>query len=57
MSSQRRSRKDKQNSNSNPINYTCGVCKQVHEFDDAKPYQCVNPLFAEVKEEPENSNP
>ena len=50
MSSQRQARKDKQNSNSNPINYTCGVCRQVHKYVDDKPYECVNPLFVEVKE-------
>jgi len=23
-----------------PINYTCGECGRVHEFDKEKPYQC-----------------
>jgi len=25
-----------------PINYTCGECRQVHKFDKEKPYECPN---------------
>jgi len=23
-----------------PINFTCGICKQVHEYNSEDPYRC-----------------
>jgi hypothetical protein len=42
MSTQRKNRKEVQNSKTDPINYTCGICFKVHEFDPEKPYVCPN---------------
>lgn len=40
MSDMRKKRAEERAKHSDPINYTCGVCKQVHPFDPEKPYEC-----------------
>lgn len=52
MSTQRKMRADKRAENQDPINFTCGVCMQVHEFISGKPYECTNKIVVEkVSEE------
>jgi len=41
MSKQRQNRKDRGAEHQDPINFTCGICKQVHRFNVEMPYQCV----------------
>jgi len=40
MSSQRKMRAEKRAQSTNPINFTCGECFQVHKFDSEYPYKC-----------------
>lgn len=40
MSEQRNKRKQVRAEHNDPINYTCGVCMQVHGFNSEKPYVC-----------------
>jgi len=49
MSSQREERKKKRMENQNPINYTCGECKQVHKYDSVNPYICENKIGEEAE--------
>lgn len=42
MSSQRNIRAEKRESQKNPTNFTCGVCRQVHKFN--KGYLCENEM-------------
>ena len=46
VSAQRQERKDKQARHENPINFTCGFCKQVHPFVDDK-YLCPDDISNE----------
>ncbi len=36
----REERKASRAAHSDPINYTCGECGKVHEFDPDNPYVC-----------------
>lgn len=40
MSTQRKKRAEVREAGNDPVNYTCGVCKQVHKFNPDKPYIC-----------------
>lgn len=40
MSTQRKMRAEVRAESNDPINYTCGVCHQVHKFDKDKPFIC-----------------
>jgi len=41
MSSQRQMRKERRESSIDPINFTCGICKQVHKFNSDDEYKCI----------------
>lgn len=41
-STQRGKRRDLQLQNNDPINFTCGDCKQVHSFDKTRGLVCIN---------------
>lgn len=47
MSTQRKERAKQREEENNPINFTCGVCGQVHEYNEG--YEC--PDKDEVEEE------
>lgn len=36
----RKERRVKLAEHNDPINYTCGICRQVHVFDAEKPFVC-----------------
>jgi len=36
----RSDRKESRAAHSEPLNYTCGLCRQVHKFNSEKPYVC-----------------
>jgi len=38
----RKERKKTKGEHNDPINFTCGVCKQVHVFNSEEPYKCEN---------------
>lgn len=40
MSTQRKIRKDKQVSEQEPINFTCGKCRKVHKYDSDNHLKC-----------------
>ena len=49
----RKDRALKRAEHSDPINYTCGICRRVHRFDKANPYICEDAVVEEpVVEEP-----
>ena len=39
-------RKENKMAHKDPINFTCGLCRQVHAFDSENPYKCelVDPI-------------
>jgi len=51
MSSQRKVRAEKREAQDNPINFTCGECHQVHEYNEG--YLCPDaPEDDKPEEEP-----
>ena len=44
-------RAEKRAERNNPINFTCGVCAQVHPFDSENPYDCPEDLVNEALEQ------
>jgi hypothetical protein len=40
MSKQRENRKEVQHAGKAPLNFTCGKCRRVHEYDEENPYEC-----------------
>jgi len=51
MSSQRKIRADKRATYGDPINFTCGICHQVHKFNSDKPYDCTHGEVIDEEEE------
>jgi len=49
MSSQRKARAEARVASTDPINFTCGVCKQVHAFDSKDPYKCFKDIAAALE--------
>ena len=47
MMSEHKKRADQRGEHNNPINFTCGVCKQVHSFDEKNPYECIGANYTE----------
>ena len=47
MPTPRHIRREKRAMYSEPINFTCGVCKQVHSFDEKNPYECIGANYTE----------
>jgi len=46
-------RAKKRAEHSNPINYTCGECRQVHKFDKKHPYICEDNIKKNDNREPD----
>lgn len=54
MSSQRQKRKEERELQNYPKNFTCGVCKQVHPYNEG--YNCPNEKQEKLKENIEDGD-